>query len=320
MRRTVKARFFHGERRINTRERVLKEVGEIFDISELHAIYKCGEGHEWYLKFRNETIPGKIGHGNAVDGIEGMKIRFDRLDKRKVKFRVHWFPMHMNLSLVESHFETLGSNVNVCYEDQAYGTLRLQTGAISGEMVVTEDQFHEIPYRATILGNPVLITVLGRRSKCFKCGSFGHQRATCPAGGKQSSVQQRSYTGAVSGHNQEDATEVPEAEAEVVEKTTENGLPLLQRGVADVTPQAQDKRATEGSTEPPSVVLGPGEGEETAEEEMDMSGASKKRTRCDSVDGDEGTETDSTWEDMVKKNPLKGPLSNKKKVSANKDS
>ena len=147
MRRTVKARFFHGERRINTRERALKEVGEIFDISELHAIYKCGEGHEWYLKFRNETIPGKIGHGNAVDGIEGMKIRFDRLDKRKVKFRVHWFPMHMNLSLVESHFETLGSNVNVCYEDQAYGTLRLQTGAISGEMVVTEDQFHEIPYR-----------------------------------------------------------------------------------------------------------------------------------------------------------------------------
>ncbi|VDI16477.1 Hypothetical predicted protein [Mytilus galloprovincialis] len=86
IRRTVKARFFHGERRINTRERVLKEVGEIFDISELHAIYKCGEGHEWYLKFRNETIPGKIGHGNAVDGIEGMKIRFDRLDKRKVKF------------------------------------------------------------------------------------------------------------------------------------------------------------------------------------------------------------------------------------------
>lgn len=131
-------------------------------------------------------------------------------------------------------------------------------------------------------------------------------------------MQQRSYTGAVAGHNQEDATEVPEAE--VVEKTTENGLPLLQRGVADVTPQAQDKRATEGSTEPPSVVLGPGEGEETAEEEMDMSGASKKRTRCDSVDGDEGTETDSTWEDMVKKNPLKGPLSNKKKVSANKDS
>lgn len=56
----------------------------------------------------------------------------------------------------------------------------METGAIGGDMVSTEDQYAEIPYRTAIFNRPVLITVLGRMAQCLKCGGFSTQWATCP--------------------------------------------------------------------------------------------------------------------------------------------
>lgn len=61
----------------------------------------------------------------------------------------------------------------------------------------------------------------------------------------------------------------------------ENRLQQLQHGGVNVTPQAQDTRTIEYSTESPSLELKPEVGVE-----MNFSSGSKK-TRCDSVDGEE---------------------------------
>lgn len=136
---------FLGPRRVNTRDKVLDEIETLVDIRKLTAIYKCGEGAEWYLTFEDEA-ECQIGDGNLRSITAGMKIRFERIDRRVVKFRLHWYPLHMSLDLVRQFMARYGTSVHLWHEDQVYGTdLRLKTGVIAGEMICGEKEYLELP-------------------------------------------------------------------------------------------------------------------------------------------------------------------------------
>lgn len=61
MRKTIRVKFL-GQRRVNTRDKVLHEVDKLVDVRKLTAIYKCGEGAELYPTFKDES-ESEIGDG-----------------------------------------------------------------------------------------------------------------------------------------------------------------------------------------------------------------------------------------------------------------
>ncbi|XP_071151111.1 uncharacterized protein [Mytilus edulis] len=282
MRKTMRVKF-QGPRRINTRDKVLDEINDLVDIRKLTAIYKCGEGAEWYLSFEDES-ECEVGDGDTRSGKMGMKVRFERIDRRAVKFRLHWYPLHMSLDLVRQFFGRYGTKVHLWYEDQVYGTdLRLKTGVIAGAMICGEREYLELPYRTVLYNRPVLLTVLGRQAQCLKCGGLGHQRATCPSQKtQQHPVQPRSYAGVVAA-----TPEAPQPTASDTlvdgqqKEVADNGLSQGQRDGADVTPVTQDTRVTQGSLDSQSLEpdISASEVGGNEQEEMDMSGEGRKRQR-----------------------------------------
>lgn len=66
--------------------------------------YKCGEGGDLYLKFKTDDPVSTLKHGRTIEGQNGMTAGFERIDRRVVKFKMHWFPMHININVVEQYF------------------------------------------------------------------------------------------------------------------------------------------------------------------------------------------------------------------------
>lgn len=54
---------------------MLDEIDKLMHIRKLTAIYKCGDGAEWYLSIEDEA-ECEIGDGNLRSGNAGMKKRF----------------------------------------------------------------------------------------------------------------------------------------------------------------------------------------------------------------------------------------------------
>ena len=160
---TVKVKM-KTERPLMTRGAVLEEVKDHLPVRNIQALYRCGEARDWYFTFDSPSIVDEVGDTHFI-GKSG-----ERIDKRRVRFRVHWYPFFMDISSIEQHMDRFGSRIQ----------FRIKTGTISGTMISTENQFQSIPYRSTVCGRPVLLTVMGRASVCLRCGQVGHQRATCP--------------------------------------------------------------------------------------------------------------------------------------------
>lgn len=115
---------------------------------------------------------------------------FDRIDKRQVRFRVHWFPHHMKTILVSEWLRNYGTDIHLVEETTDYEWISLKTGTLSGTMKCTETQFLSIPYRGRVYNREVLITVQGRQSLFLRCNKYGHHRATCPESEEKTNVCQ----------------------------------------------------------------------------------------------------------------------------------
>jgi hypothetical protein len=193
---TVKVKM-KTERPLMTRGAVLEEVKDHLPVRNIQALYRCGEARDWYFTFDSPSIVDEVGDTHFI-GKSGAEVEVERIDKRRVRFRVHWYPFFMDISSIEQHMDRFGSRIQLEYETQNYDGVRIKTGTISGTMISTENQFQSIPYRSTVCGRPVLLTVMGRASVCLRCGQVGHQRATCPQ-----RDQPRSYAAATRGDNSE---------------------------------------------------------------------------------------------------------------------
>ena len=110
---TLKLRF-NGSRPILTRSAVISEIKEVLPVQELTAIYKCRDGREWYLTFSSESLVDEYGD-RTVTGASS-EIHCERIDKRRVRFRIHWFPFHMKCEPVQDYMGELGSQVVMEYD------------------------------------------------------------------------------------------------------------------------------------------------------------------------------------------------------------
>lgn len=57
---------------------------------------------------------------------------FDRIDKRQVRFRVHWFPHHMKTTKVSEWLENYGTDIHLVEDTTDYEGISLKTRALSG--------------------------------------------------------------------------------------------------------------------------------------------------------------------------------------------
>ena len=192
LRSSVRLKFGEGKYP-GSRAAVLQEVKGKLPLDELVAVYKCGDGRDWYMTFTRVETAIRLSD-ETFRSNSGVTVKIESLDRRRVRFRVHWFPFHMKGELVEEYMEDYGSQVKIEYETQSHDGVSMKTGTISGTMVCSESQFQSIPYRGHIHGRLVLITVMGRQTVCLRCGEKGHQRSTCPL-----KTTQKSYAAAARG-------------------------------------------------------------------------------------------------------------------------
>jgi hypothetical protein len=197
LRSSVRLKFGDGKYP-GTRAAVLQEVKGKLPLDELEAVYKCGEGRDWYMTFTKVETAIRLSD-ETFRSNSGTTVRIESLDRRRVRFRVHWFPFHMKGELVEEHMEEYGSQIKLEYETQHHDGVNMKTGTMSGTMVCSESQYQSIPYRGHIHGRLVLITVMGRQTVCLRCGDMGHQRSTCPL-----KTAKKSYAAAARGDTQGD--------------------------------------------------------------------------------------------------------------------
>ena len=259
LRSSVRLKFGEGKYP-GSRAAVLQEVKGKLPLDELVAVYKCGDGRDWYMTFTRVETAIRLSD-ETFRSNSGVTVKIESLDRRRVRFRVHWFPFHTKGELVEDY----GSQVKIEYETQSHDGVSMKTGTISGTMVCSESQFQSIPYRGHIHGRLVLITVMGRQTVCLRCGEKGHQRSTCPL-----KTTQKSYAAAARGEQDDWQTAGRNRKSKPVEEmehvplsresevgATKEHVPLSRESeVGDKMGPPQDRRGRgqeeeEGSTLPP---------------------------------------------------------------------
>ncbi|CAG2245031.1 unnamed protein product [Mytilus edulis] len=161
----------------------------LLDVYQIEAIYKTGEGVEWYVSFKTEKEADTVGFGNGRGVGEEGSVALDRIDSRIIRLRVHWFPHHMRKALVCQWLQNFGQNVRLEEEATLYEGIMLKTGTLVGTMKKTEAQYQSIPHSRRCYNRDVLVTVQGRQSLCLRCNQFGHHKATCP----ETVVQNKTY-------------------------------------------------------------------------------------------------------------------------------
>ena len=150
-------------RRVNTREAVIDNIDHLVDVLELEGIFKVNTGPNWYLTFKSTDVVDHLAGGEKRDPKPDSDIKhviFERVDTRHIKFRIHWYPIFMSLEAVENYMGQYGTQIYIDRETQQYKGIKLFNGAITGDMVVTDSNYMEIPYRTTIQNRQVLITVI----------------------------------------------------------------------------------------------------------------------------------------------------------------
>lgn len=148
---TLRIRFENGISN-QTREALIREIR-----SELTVKALVREGREWYLTFDNTDIVDR--HGDTtIESSTGTTFSLERIDKRRVKFRIHWYPFHMKPEPVFHLMNKYGTDVKMNYDTNNYEGISLKPGA----MFCTESEVQDLPYRGIIANKRVPITVVGR--------------------------------------------------------------------------------------------------------------------------------------------------------------
>ena len=322
MRRTLRAKFVNTK--VNTRGQVLEALDGTLATRELVAIYKTGEGAEWYLTFATASQTEHFGDGQRRGLANGSgAVYFDRIDRRVVKFKIHWFPLHLRKELVAEWLKRYGSAIQIEEEITDYGGLKLKTGALKGIMKSTEEQYLSIPYRGMVYNRPVLVTVLGRQPVCLKCGQKGHQRSTCPQNGQNTT--KKSYAESARAGLEEGSGESTPLSVDVPRTNSSEGS----TGRPDVHSSSEGSpvpdvlstssgEGTQPSADVPFSSEGPGEDrctdssedppQDRGTESMDMS-KTRKRGRDESDDTTEGEGEDNGKKIVKEEEPERtGPL------------
>ena len=256
----------------------MAELKELVNLESVEAIYKCGDCPDWYVCFDSPEIVDRLGDRGKVDGKEDVCINIERIDRFPIKFRIHWYPYHMNIEEVKAFMSRFGKKVSIYHETMKYGEIEIKTGAITGSLIGNERDKMMIPDTAFIAGKKVLLTVLGRQSLCLRCNQYGHRRGTCPEKSNGDTRGRKSYAEAARSLDVASQQVVQETATEEGEIRPSQDIAREGAGVSDsmVTPQdtaregegdgftmvPQQDKAREGDGEN-------GSGEETSDMEVE---------------------------------------------------
>lgn len=199
MKRTLRCMFGGAVSFVNKIEDVVDLFSTLVNPTEFEAVYKCGEGKDWYLQFKTEEPVLRLGDAGVVKVRDGINVTISRIDRRRIDFRIHWWPMFMNISVIEQFMNSIGKQCRMNRVTKSVkDNITIKSGIIQGTMIVSESEYSQIPYRERIYGREVLITVNGRAPKCLKCNEVGHNRSSCPKRARENGdTQKQSYAGAV---------------------------------------------------------------------------------------------------------------------------
>ena len=98
---TVKVKI-KTERPLMTIGAVLEEVKDHLPVSNIQALYRCGEARDWYPTFDSPSIVDEVGDTHFI-GKSGAQVEVERIDKRRVRFRVQRYPFFMDIGRIEQH-------------------------------------------------------------------------------------------------------------------------------------------------------------------------------------------------------------------------
>lgn len=198
MQRTLRVQFGGSVFNVNKMEDVVELFSPLVNPAEYEAVYKCGEGKEWYIQFRSEDPVLRLGDSGTLSLQDGVNVTITRIDRRKIDFRIHWYPLFMNTAVLFQFMNSIGRQCRMDRMTKNVKGVEIQSGVLQGSMIVSEKEYSRIPYRQVIHGREVLITINGRQPKCLKCGEYGHNRSKCTKRGQGNrNSDKQSYAGAV---------------------------------------------------------------------------------------------------------------------------
>ena len=88
LRSSVRLKFGAGKYP-GTRAAVLQEVKEKLPLDEVETVYKCGEGRNWNITFTKVETAIRLSDETLTSN-SGTTVKLESLDRRRVRFRVHW--------------------------------------------------------------------------------------------------------------------------------------------------------------------------------------------------------------------------------------
>ena len=229
---------FTSEYKPETRGAVMECIADVIELKMIDGVFKTGQGPHWYLSFTNKDVVDLMGNSVAHKGKKDSEFYFERIDTKRIRFRVHWFPLYLSKEYVMVFMGQYGKNISLSYDYDVLHGVTIKTGVLSGEMVVTERQYHDMPYRTKIFGQSVLVTIQGRLPMCLKCGVQGHFKANC------TSTKAKTYAGATNSRKDDEivvGSPLPQTRG----STEDASLPQDRRGTGSGVveePSSQDRR------------------------------------------------------------------------------
>ena len=184
MERTLVLQFFGDVRPVERPAivQIIKDAGVA--VTDILACGPVNEGRAWHVVFRTDVARDLLLVKDHVS-FRGGQIKFLSLTSKVTKVRVHWVPLHFSHKpIVEMlsqygrvskwgwEFSVSKGTENVCTLVRTY-VLELANN------VSTED----LPFQERLLFGDIftniLVTVPGRKPRCFRCKQSGHIRPEC---------------------------------------------------------------------------------------------------------------------------------------------
>ena len=157
---------------------IIKQVKKCTSLESIQAVFKVADG-KWHVTLNDQDSVNRV--TSASWDLLTPRASVQRCDRRTVNLRINWLPIWIDMTAVEQYLSQLGV-IKLCQrETESFEGVNFLNGSIKVVLDVSEKDFDRIPYKTTIAGRSVLLTVVGRPPLCLKCKEVGHNRRDCPS-------------------------------------------------------------------------------------------------------------------------------------------